>query len=826
MMTECPSPETLGRLAEADSSVTAFRAVEAHVEHCVGCQAVLERLTANPSVTVKLGMAAYPLAEGPPAIPGFEVECELGRGGMGVVYQAWQPGLGRRVAIKVVSGGKAALPDERRRWLREAHALGQVRHPNVVRLHDAGESEGWLYLVLELVPGGSLAKRARGPLPARVAVELMVTIAETVDSIHRLGITHLDIKPSNVLLGGPPDAPWDQVNPLIADFGIAKLSEAVGGTNSVSIAPGGTPSYMAPEQVPGGRVAVGARTDVYALGATLYCLLTGRPPFQAATVIETLDLVRTKEAAPMRTLIPGLARDLETIVQKCLRKDPRQRYTSAQALADDLRRWLEGSKVQARPVSVLVHAARWSAQRPALASSLVLLGSTLTAGLVVFFSLWRYADGQRVLADRNARAASGAVGDLLGLVTTTVQEPERSSLDRLMQASQTVRRLTAKQREEGGLSPANRVAIAGLERQMAQDFRGRGHFDESRVLLQEGIDLLNASPRVPRDTSVEEAYALTWLELGRVELDQERPAEALVDFRRTEAALEGLVREAPTLGVIMDLDASKRLSAQALEKAGLGAERRALLEGHVRMLEGLPESVGHGPEIALLAALARAELDPDRGAHAAIVTATRCFQGGKGPSRPLRERVAVRIAQDLRPFPWDPSAVSESGSPPVPGPAAEGLLRAIVAECEDLGIYPTLLPAVVNEVVSAAATRGRGQRDLVWAAKKAGEQAETIRHLEDARHTVTCLDAFARALVRSFQGEADSHAALSAAYEQASKNAWPLDDFATIEMSLLEAINEAKEALRLDPTNTYRRFRIAGLQDKLVNLPSQRPSMP
>ncbi len=260
----------------------------------------------------------------------------LGRGGMGVVYQAWQPHLARRVAIKVVSGGATAGPDDRRRWLREAQAIGHVRHRNVVQLHEAGEQDGCLYLVLDLIPGGSLADRVDGPLPARVAVGLLATIARAVEEIHRLGMLHLDIKPSNILLDGEPDAPWDRVTPMIADFGIARQDDDPVGTASDSIGLRGTPSFMAPEQIIGDRAAIGPRSDVYSLGATLYSLLTGRPPFQAPTVIETLDLVRTREPAPPRTLVPDLARDLETIILACLRKDPRRRYSSAGALAEDL----------------------------------------------------------------------------------------------------------------------------------------------------------------------------------------------------------------------------------------------------------------------------------------------------------------------------------------------------------------------------------------------------------------------------------------------------------------------------------------------------------
>ena len=191
------------------------------------------------------------------------IEGVLGRGGMGVVYQAWQPQLARHVAIKVVSASVGIDADDRRRWLREAQAIGRVRHRNVVQLHEAGEQDGCLYLVLDLIAGGTLADRVTGPLPARVAVGLMATVARAVDQIHKAGMLHLDIKPSNILLDGLPDGPWDQVTPMIADFGIAWAGDDPGATATGPIGVRGTPSFMAPEQIAGDRAAIGPRSDVF-----------------------------------------------------------------------------------------------------------------------------------------------------------------------------------------------------------------------------------------------------------------------------------------------------------------------------------------------------------------------------------------------------------------------------------------------------------------------------------------------------------------------------------------------------------------------------------
>ncbi|MFO0955903.1 MAG: protein kinase [Isosphaeraceae bacterium] len=291
----CPSPEALRRRADWPEVAEGFRSIEAHVQGCPHCQGVIERMASGDSS--RTGIAGGPgrWADLPPALPGFVFERELGRGGMGVVFSAWQPQLARRVAVKVVGKGVAEAAEDRRRWLREARAVGQIRHPNVVRLYEAGEHDGCLFLVLELVDGGSLADRLRGPLPAREAARLMATVARAIDEVHRQGVLHLDIKPSNILLDGPPDGAPGRATPMLADFGIARRGRAGGGdTASGQLGIRGTPSFMAPEQIAGDGDAIGPRSDVYALGATLYWLLTGRPPFQGASAIETLDLVRTQ----------------------------------------------------------------------------------------------------------------------------------------------------------------------------------------------------------------------------------------------------------------------------------------------------------------------------------------------------------------------------------------------------------------------------------------------------------------------------------------------------------------------------------------------------
>jgi eukaryotic-like serine/threonine-protein kinase len=810
-MSSCPSPETLGRLTHASSSGSRFGAMEAHVEACPDCQNVLERLAADSSECEDREPEGLPPREQPPMIPGFVIERELGRGGMGVVYQAWQPQLARRVAIKVVSASALIGADDRRRWLHEARAIGRVRHRNVVQLHEAGEQDGCLYLVLDLIMGGSLAQRVTGPLPARVAVELMAAVTRAVDQIHKAGMLHLDIKPSNILLDGPPDGPWDQVTPMIADFGIARAGDDPGATATGLTGVRGSPSFMAPEQIAGDRAVIGPQSDVFALGATLYCLVTGRPPFQAASVIETLDLVRTREPAPPRTLVPGLPRDLETIALTCLRKDPRWRYASAEALADDLQRWLDGFPIRARPVSKLEHASRWCRRRPALASLLAVLALTVAASLVALLTLWRHSEAERGRAENalaraiaSEKITAGAVHDLVGLLRTTVDAPQMLVSERLLESSRVVCDLTAKLRLDRGIAASNIVAICGLERELAEDFWRRGNYSESRRLLMDALELLEGRRRGADDPAVEEAYARALMELGWTARDEQRYDEMLVWLQRALEALEGLAHEPQNLQVIVSIDNSRRTIAGLFGRRGQDESRRRLLESHIRMLEQSSERAGGDPVIGLLAAMARVDLAPDKSASAKLRAAMERIPANSRLPQRLADRVAIWIARDVQPYPSNPKSTGKPQGRVDPDAHARAVIRALESRCEALGVYPALFPSAAMQVCSIACGRGAEQR-------KAGR-------LDDARQTAACLSAFGKMLARRDPSEAAFHVVLCEAFEQEAKNAWKVEDFPTIEAATRNALAAAGTALHLDPQNALARVKVASLKEKFFGL--------
>ncbi len=285
-----------------------------------------------------------------PRLRGYEVLGLLGSGGMGVVYKARDVRLKRLVALKMILAGAHARPEERDRFRREAEAVARLQHPNVVHVYEVGEQDGRPFLALEYVGGGSLAERLGGkPQPADEAARLVRALALAVHAAHRQGIVHRDLKPANVLLA-------EDGTPKVTDFGLAKRLDEAGLTQTGAVL--GTPSYMAPEQAVGDSRGVGPHTDVYALGAILYELLTGRPPFEGATLLETLEQVRAQEPLPLRRLRSDVPRDLETICRKCLEKEPARRYASAQSLADDLGRFLGGELIHARSFTLADRLAR------------------------------------------------------------------------------------------------------------------------------------------------------------------------------------------------------------------------------------------------------------------------------------------------------------------------------------------------------------------------------------------------------------------------------------------------------------------------------------
>ncbi len=461
---------------------------------------------------------AGPAAEpGPalPVVPGYEVLGELGRGGMGVVYQARQVGLNRPVALKMVLAGRLAGPAELARFRAEAEAVARCHHPHIVQIYEIGTHAGLPYFSLEYMAGGGLDRRLAGtPLPPAQAAALVETLARAMQAAHARGIIHRDLKPANILLSG------DGV-PKVTDFGLARRQDAsVRQTQSGAIL--GTPCYMAPEQAMGTLEDIGPATDVYALGAVLYECLTGRPPFKAPTPLETLYQVVNDEPVPPRQLQPQAPRDLETICLKCLAKEPARRYTSAGELADDLRRFRAGEPIRARPVRLWERGWKWVRRRPlaaALAVALLLLVVLGTgAAWLLEQQRWeRQAERARQRQEQEAERAR-----------------QQADTGRAVGLAQGEARVLLAQARAGDMADLGRYREALAAARRADELARRGRSDESlrqqaRRLVDEVAAELKAAERDRRL-------------LDRL-LDISNPRET-PEFRRSESGLVSATAEA------------------------------------------------------------------------------------------------------------------------------------------------------------------------------------------------------------------------------------------------------------------------------------------
>src|SRR2546423_997149 len=309
----------------------------------------------------------------------YELLDEIGRGAQGVVFRAWQKSLNRTVALKVISLGQWASKAHLKRFRLEAEAAARLEHPGIVPIHEVGERDGSCYFSMKFIEGGQLDEVVkRTPMLIRHAAELIVKVACTVHYAHEHGILHRDIKPGNILL----DAKGE---PHLTDFGLARLVESESSvTQTLDVL--GTPSYMAPEQAVGNNAAVSSATDVYGLGGVLYQLLTGQPPFAGGATYETIKLLLDTEPKQPRLLNPKIDRDLSTICLKCLEKDPKRRYSSALALAEDLERWLKHEPIQARHNGVFTRGGKWVRRNP---SSALLVACLVALAAAAGWIVWK-----------------------------------------------------------------------------------------------------------------------------------------------------------------------------------------------------------------------------------------------------------------------------------------------------------------------------------------------------------------------------------------------------------------------------------------------------
>ena len=522
----------------------------------------------------------------PTAPPGYVIEGELGRGGMGVVYRARQVALNRTVALKIVLGGGHASSAARARFLAEAKAAAAIRHPGIAQVYDLGDHGGLPFFAMEFCPGGTLADKLAGtPLPPAQAAGWVAALADAVHAAHEAGIVHRDLKPANVLLSGigyrvsgigkdaddprgsgispMPDTRYPTPVPKLTDFGLAKSLAGESGVTATG-AVLGSPSYMSPEQASGSR-DVGVPADVYGLGAVLYECLTGRPPFRAATVLETIAQVMRDDPVPPSSLVPKLPRDLETICLKCLHKDPRRRYASAAELADELRRFLSGRPIAARPAGAAERAWKAAKRRPALAAAVGVVAVAVAA--VVGVVVWKNGQLRREAAAARAAEADAAVA-------------KASAEGRLVLALDAVERMMVRM---AGESWARNPAVQA----------------ERRAVLNEAIALFRSLPEgESADPRVRRRVAATEVRIGHAHLALAEYDQAAKAFDAAAAIHEALHHESPT-----DAAAASELA------------RTLVAVGHTRVLTSrFDEGLKQYERAAALARRAR-ELEPDAPEH-------------------------------------------------------------------------------------------------------------------------------------------------------------------------------------------------------------------
>jgi serine/threonine-protein kinase len=549
----------------------------------------------------------------------YRLDEEIGRGGMGVVYRAWDTQLNRLVAVKMIRTPSWATPEALARFRAEAVAAARLQHPNIVQVFETGEHAGRPYVVLEYAAGGNLAQLLTGrPVRPTDAAALVETLARAVHYAHQRGVIHRDLKPANILVvsGGvasgesSPDttqhSPLTAHQPKIADFGLAKVLDDGGETLTETGAVLGTPTYMAPEQARGRGAEVGPAADVYALGVLLYELLTGRPPFCGVTRLDTLRQVTDDPPTPPRRLTRDCPRDLETVCLRCLEKEPARRYASAEVLADELRRFLDGKPILARPVGPLGRAWRWCRRQPWLAS---LLAALTVCAALLGVQWWR---AERNAADARQHAASAAAHATAADQAT--QEANRllaEAVEQRQRAEDQKKRADARFRTAHGA--VRELVVWVSESVLARVPQFQSH---RKDLLDRAVRYSEEFVREKADDpTLRFELADLCFKSAQVTGDIGFKAEALDRYRRAAELYDGLLREDPANQRYLTeqghiLNNSGTLHESLGDHPRALAAYRAALVVYARLRDANPGDLGYRASIAkTLHNLGKAESD-------------------------------------------------------------------------------------------------------------------------------------------------------------------------------------------------------------------------
>ncbi len=694
------------------------------------------------------------------------------------------PPLKRFVALKIVRSGPNAGIRERGRWLREARAYACVRHPNIVPLHDVGEAGPWLYLVLEYISGGSLKHRLETPYAPADAARLLETIARAVAAVHSGNLVHLDLKPSNILLDVGPEESREQATPRVGDFGIAyrwsdpDLSLA---TQSQS-GPLGTPSYMAPEQITGDRDAIGPPADIYGLGALLYHVLTGRPPFSAASVVETLEQVRSQEPVPPRRLVPQIPRDLETIALKCLAKHPAGRYASAEAVAVDLRRWLDGCPISARPVSPIEKVWRGCRRRPAIAALAALLSLAISTGLLIAILLWRRAEAEWNRTQDELAFISRLLEEISSVGSNSSGHLRVLNRDEVSSVLERARNHLIRQRMQRPNDLVILRQLADADIALARRYLSQKKLNQARTLLNENLETLDHIERLePADLRSPRRKLDAHSLFAEIAETEGRNEESLTHLSRAVASGEESLRFISDPKLTIKVAYLRWWLAEIVRRRGDDEVARSLILANLEMLDEVPEAAA-SPAVTIWRTLARIDLREFKAAIPPVLTSQ----------------------------PQQPDPFTRLSSPATDSLDAENWAD-LVARCLNCALKPVVPPDRhlwnFTDYLSQRIARQR-----------------RLGRIDEARRSASRVHAFARLMVLRFPGQPVAHLAMCEAFKQMAKNAWEVDDRVAVEHNWRLAIDEARRALFLDPNDTRAGSEVADLQHRIDKLVASKSS--
>lgn len=784
MITGCLDPVELARIGRGVAAGSCPPEWTAHIEDCPRCRQFLDRCAKGGFESSRApGASEAPASGVVPRVEGFTIERELGRGAMGVVYLAHRDAPRRQVALKLLPGGRSAGARERRQWLREAEAAALVRHPHVVTLYEACVTDDWFLLALEYVPGGTLADRLTGPVAPRSAAKLVETIARAVHQIHQCGLLHLDLKPSNILLDGDAAAGWEGLVPKVTDFGIARAADA-SSTDTGGAGPGGTPSYMAPEQISKPRREMTPAADIHGLGAILYQMLTGRPPYHGTTILETIDQLQRQEPIPPRRFSAAIPRDLETICLKCLYKDPERRYASAEAMAADLDRWLDERPIAARPASAVEKSWRWCRRRPVIAALTAALLLTLSVGLVTLTLFWRRAEENfRLTTEMLGEAIDLSVGGEDGL-------PRIMTPGRMIPLLERHRKRLLALRVSGPdeLSVARQLEI--VEYRLDRCLMEAARHEDARIMGLEALARLDMLiKRHPQDVGLRVARSNRLLQLAAVGESLGNGADLVAYLTRAIESCEEAMSRGPAPGIMPTLLKSRRRLAWALYERGDHERAGALFAASHDLAEGAsPGMDSPGQQVWRLTC----HLD-----WRLFLEGARSTPSGAKWSEP--SAVSCRLASLASP-------ADTSQSPPQWARTAAQRLHATPVNDGDPARRAAEDGLAFEDVLNNLASRVR----------RKGETEKAHRISEKMR-------ALAEHYLAMYPDQPSAHLMKAIAYEQISKEGWePPVDCAAIEKNLALALVAAQEASRLAPGSEVAQRQVDHIQRKLAGIRAKR----